>query len=36
VPREVQWFINARKDEGQRPDHVDPGRDEQRQQMVRI
>ncbi|GAB4168801.1 MAG: DNA helicase II [Wenzhouxiangellaceae bacterium] len=24
-PRQVQAFINARKDEGARPDHIDPG-----------
>ncbi|MGD8978176.1 MAG: DNA helicase II [Gammaproteobacteria bacterium] len=36
VPREVQWYINARKDEGLRPAHVEPGRDEQGQQLVRI
>jgi len=36
VPREVQWYINARKDEGLRPGHVEPGRDEQNQQLVRI
>lgn len=36
VPRETQWYINARKDEGLRPDHIDPGRDEQKQQLVRI
>ncbi len=23
-PRPVQWYINARKDEGQRPQHIDP------------
>ncbi len=23
-PREAQWYINARKDEGKRPDHIDP------------
>jgi DNA helicase-2/ATP-dependent DNA helicase PcrA len=23
-PRQVQWFINARKDEGQRPQHIEP------------
>jgi DNA helicase-2/ATP-dependent DNA helicase PcrA len=36
VPREMQWYINARKDEGLRPAHLDPGRDEQKQQLVRI
>ena len=23
VPREIQWFINARKDEGERPQHIE-------------
>jgi DNA helicase-2/ATP-dependent DNA helicase PcrA len=36
VPKEVQWYINARKDEGLRPAHVQPRRDEQGQQLVRI
>ena len=35
-PRQVQWFINARKDEGQRPEHVDHHGDPYSKQMVRI
>ncbi len=35
-PRQAQWFINACKDEGQRPGHVDPGNDPVRQQLLRI
>ncbi len=36
VPRQVQGFINGRKDEGQRPQHVDAGSDPIRQQLVAI
>ncbi len=35
-PREVQWFINARKDEGLRPQHIDDHGDHTLYQMVRI
>ncbi len=35
-PRQVQWFINARKDEGQRPEHVDHHGDPYSKQMLRI
>ena len=35
-PRQAQWFINARKDEGQRPEHVETTGDPYQQQMVRI
>ncbi|MEO5573374.1 MAG: DNA helicase II [Gammaproteobacteria bacterium] len=35
-PRQVQWFINARKDEGQRPQHIDDRGDAHMRQMVRI
>ncbi|HHH35756.1 MAG TPA: DNA helicase II [Gammaproteobacteria bacterium] len=35
-PRQVQWFINARKDEGQRPRHIDDRGDPFVGQMVRI
>jgi DNA helicase II / ATP-dependent DNA helicase PcrA len=35
-PRQAQWFINARKDEGQRPEHIDSFGDPYQQQMVRI
>ncbi len=36
VPRQIQGFINARKDEGLRPQHVDAGADPIRQQLVSI
>jgi DNA helicase II / ATP-dependent DNA helicase PcrA len=37
VPREVQWFINAQKDEGLRPQHLDTRRrPEPREEMVRF
>lgn len=36
VPRQIQGFINARKDEGLRPQHVDTGSDPIRQQLVSI
>ncbi|HKK03084.1 MAG TPA: DNA helicase II [Gammaproteobacteria bacterium] len=36
VPREVQWFINARKDEGLRPAHLDAGDDPNRRTFIRI
>ena len=35
-PKQAQWFINGRKDEGQRPEHIDPGNDPFQIQMVRI
>ncbi len=35
-PRQVQWFINARKDEGQRPAHIDDRGDPFTAQMVHI
>jgi len=35
-PRQIQWFINARKDEGQRPEHVEHHGDPYSKQMVRI
>ncbi len=35
-PKQAQWFINARKDEGQRPHHIDHGGDLYLRQMVRI
>ena len=34
VPKEVQWFINARKDEGLRPQHIDDGGDPNQRQMI--
>ena len=36
VPRQIQGFINGRKDEGLRPQHVDAGSDPIRQQLVSI
>jgi DNA helicase II / ATP-dependent DNA helicase PcrA len=36
VPREVQWFINARKDEGLRPAHLEAGDDANRRMLIRI
>lgn len=35
-PRQVQWFINARKDEGLRPEHIDDHDDPITAQMVQI
>ncbi len=35
-PRQVQWFINARKDEGLRPQHIDDCDDFFQKQMIRI
>ncbi|MDH5471804.1 MAG: DNA helicase II [Gammaproteobacteria bacterium] len=35
-PRQIQGFINARKDEGQRPQHVDAGGDPIKQQLLRL
>ncbi len=34
--RQAQWFINAEKDEGRRPGHIDDGGDPYRRQMIRI
>jgi DNA helicase II / ATP-dependent DNA helicase PcrA len=36
VPRELQWFINARKDEGLRPAHLDAGDDANRRMFISI
>lgn len=36
VPREIQYFINAQKDEGLRPEHLDGERDPNRQQFISI
>ncbi len=36
VPREVQWFINAQKDEGLRPQHLDDENDPDRRQMISL
>lgn len=35
-PRQAQWFINAQKDEGLRPDFIDDEGDPYRRQMIRI
>jgi DNA helicase II / ATP-dependent DNA helicase PcrA len=34
--RQAQWFINARKDEGQRPQHIEHFGDPYQKQMIRI
>jgi DNA helicase II / ATP-dependent DNA helicase PcrA len=36
VPREVQWFINAQKDEGRRPQQLADGGDPTRRQLIRL
>ena len=36
VPREIQWFINAQKDEGLRPQHLDDDGDPDRRQMISL
>jgi DNA helicase-2/ATP-dependent DNA helicase PcrA len=36
VPREIQWFINAQKDEGLRPKHLKDDNDATRRQLIRI
>ena len=35
-PRQVQWFINANKDEGARPEHLQSNGDPYQEQMIRI
>ncbi len=35
-PRQAQWFINGRKDEGIRPQHMDDGDDPVNRQLIRI
>ncbi len=35
-PKSVQWFINAHKEEGRRPDHVPESHDAQQRELVRI
>ena len=35
-PREVQWYINARKDEGQRPEHLQHHNDVYLRHMIEI
>ena len=36
VPKEVTWFINGRKDEGQRPKHLKDDGDPTRRQLIKI
>jgi len=36
VPREIQYFINAQKDEGLRPQHLDDDGDPNRRQMIAL
>ncbi len=36
VPKEIQWFINAQKDEGLRPKHIDDEGDPNRRQMIAL
>ncbi len=36
VPREIQWFINANKDEGLRPSRLDDRGDPNRRQMIHL
>ena len=36
IAREVQWFINSNKDEGQRPQHLKDGSDPARSQLIRL
>jgi len=35
-PKQIQWFINAQKDEGRRPEHVDHHNAPYEEQMVRV
>ncbi|KAA3629197.1 MAG: DNA helicase II [Proteobacteria bacterium] len=35
-PKRLQWYINAKKDEGLRPEHIDPGHDAVEKQLVRL
>ena len=36
VPKEIQWFINAQKDEGLRSKNIDDERDPNRRQMISL
>ncbi|MCG5513200.1 DNA helicase II [Ectothiorhodospira shaposhnikovii] len=36
VPRQMQWYINSRKDEGVRPEHMQDTGDPVNRQMIRI
>lgn len=35
-PKKVQWYINHNKDEGRRPQHIEPGHDHVQQTMLAI
>ncbi len=35
-PRQIQWFINGKKDEGLRAQHLDDGGDPYQRQMIRL
>ncbi len=35
-PKRLQWYINAKKDEGLRPEHIDPGYDSTEKQLVQL
>ena len=35
-PKQIQWFINARKDEGKRADHIDDRGDPHVKEMLRV
>jgi DNA helicase-2/ATP-dependent DNA helicase PcrA len=35
-PKQIQWFINSKKDEGLRAKHLDPHGDHYQEQMVRV
>jgi DNA helicase-2/ATP-dependent DNA helicase PcrA len=35
-PRQAQWWINGQKDEGRRPQHIDPAGDPYARQLLRI
>lgn len=35
-PKQIQWFINGRKDEGLRPDHIDTYGDYHQEQLVKV
>jgi DNA helicase II / ATP-dependent DNA helicase PcrA len=36
IPREIQWFINSNKDEGQRPGMLKSGDDPTRRQLIKL
>jgi DNA helicase-2/ATP-dependent DNA helicase PcrA len=35
-PRQIQWYINGKKDEGLRPDHIDSYGDYHQEQLVKV